>query len=62
MDSVTEPEALPQYNNVSGLDEVQGEWELDELVDDLHKVWHKQSTFLRLLQLMIVKQKGTDNM
>jgi len=41
VDSVTEPEALPQYNNVPGLDEVHGEWELEELVDDLHKEWNK---------------------
>jgi len=40
-DSETELEALTQFNNDPGLDEVQGEWELDELVDDLHEEWIK---------------------
>ena len=32
-------EMLSQPNNVTGLEEVQGEWELDELMDDLQKEW-----------------------
>jgi len=35
----TKPEMLLQSNHVDRLDEVQGEWELDELVNDLHKEW-----------------------
>jgi hypothetical protein len=35
----TRLEALHQSNNDNGLDEVQGEWELDDLVTDLHKEW-----------------------
>ena len=33
------PKKLLHDNNVNGIDEVQGEWELDELVDDLHREW-----------------------
>lgn len=33
------PETSPQFNDVNGMDEVQGEWELDDLVNDLHKEW-----------------------
>lgn len=33
------PETSPQFNDVNGIDEVQGEWELDDLVNDLHKEW-----------------------
>jgi len=33
------PETLSHLNNAARIDEVQGEWELDELVDDLHKEW-----------------------
>ena len=32
---------LVQHQNVEGIDEVQGEWELDELVDDLRKDWSR---------------------
>ena len=35
----SKPEALHLSNSVNGLDEVQGEWELDDLVNDLHKEW-----------------------
>ena len=40
-DEVIEPrsETLSQHQDVEGLEEVQGEWELDELVDDFHKEW-----------------------
>jgi len=39
VDSDSRLEALSQPNNVVGMDEVQGEWELDDLVNDLHKEW-----------------------
>jgi len=32
-------EALPHSNNVDGMEEVRWEWELDDLVNDLHKEW-----------------------
>ena len=32
-------EALPQFNDATSVDEVQGGWELDELVNDFHKEW-----------------------
>jgi len=35
------PEESPQNNNLVGLDEVQGEWELDDLVTDLQTEWCK---------------------
>jgi len=35
------PEEGPQNNNFVGLDEVQGEWELDDLVTDLQTKWCK---------------------
>jgi len=38
VDIESTPKTLPQ-NNVSGVEEVQGEWELDDLVDDLQKEW-----------------------
>jgi len=41
MEEVTDsrPETLSQQHDVDGLDKVQGEWELDELVNDLQKEW-----------------------
>ena len=39
VESESTPEVLAQPNDVDGLDEVQGEWELDDLVNDLHKEW-----------------------
>ena len=39
VDVVSRPETLSQPINVVGMDEVQGEWELDDLVNDLHKEW-----------------------
>jgi len=37
-------EEVPQINNIAGMDEVQGEWELDDLVTDLQNEWcqHKK--------------------
>ena len=35
------PETLPQLNKDTGMEEVQGEWELDDLMDDLQKEWSK---------------------
>jgi len=35
------PEVATQVNNMIGLDEVQGEWELDDLVNDLHNEWQQ---------------------
>jgi len=51
VESDSTPEGIIQPNDVDDLDEVQGEWELDELVDDLHKEWShheekKRSTVL----------------
>jgi len=37
----TTQEMLPQLNNDPVMDEVQGEWELDDLVIDLHKEWEQ---------------------
>ena len=37
VESESMSEVLVQPNDVDGLDEVQGEWELDDLVNDLHK-------------------------
>ena len=37
-------EAAPHFNNLTGLDEVQGEWELDDLVNDLHEEWLQHET------------------
>jgi hypothetical protein len=34
-----EPRPETLINNVDGMEEVQGEWELDDLVNDLHKEW-----------------------
>ena len=39
VESDSKSEALHLSNSVNGLDEVQGEWELDDLVNDLHKEW-----------------------
>lgn len=39
VDVDSRPETFSQPINVSGMDEVQGEWELDDLVNDLHKEW-----------------------
>lgn len=40
VDSDSRPETLSQLNDENGLEEVQGEWELDDLVNDLHKEWN----------------------
>jgi hypothetical protein len=39
VDTESKPETLSQHNDVDGLEEVQGEWELDDLVNDLHNDW-----------------------
>lgn len=35
------PETLSQQYDDDSVEEFQGEWELDELVTDLHKKWHE---------------------
>lgn len=39
VEPVSSSEELHQLKNAKDLDEVQGEWELDDLVNDLHKEW-----------------------
>jgi len=38
-DTESRTEPLPHCNNGNGMEEVQGEWELDDLVNNLHKEW-----------------------
>ena len=64
------PEMLSQPNIVTGLEEVQGEWELDELVDDLRKEWCQHDRKKDKVQLTSVpspnhalhKDDGTDDL
>ena len=39
IDYESKPEPFFHSNNVDGVEEVRGEWELDDLVNDLHKEW-----------------------
>jgi len=39
----TTSEVLSHSKDVEGLEEVQGEWELDDLVTDLHKEWSEHA-------------------
>ena len=40
----SKPEEEPPNNDFTGMDEVQGEWELDDLVTDLQKEWCQHKT------------------
>jgi hypothetical protein len=42
-ESESVPETSPQFNDANDMEEVQGEWELDDLVTDLHKEWSQQN-------------------
>jgi len=54
-ESDTLQKAAPQFNNLNEVDEVQGEWELDDLVNDLHEKWRQHES------KHVVQHKSTDS-
>ncbi|XP_024633361.1 two-component response regulator ARR1 [Medicago truncatula] len=65
LDVDSRPETFSQPINVAGMDEVQGEWELDDLVNDLHKEWSqhegKKAVSQKYVEFMLNNKASEDN-